>query len=470
MPSQATARFACLALFILPNSFLSAQGIAQDSLTLNQALATATMHAPQLRARQSAIEGARSGVTLSDARLLPSLDIGGQVTYATDNNITGAFFAQPVLLPLSGLVRPAADNGPIYGNGFGATLTWTPFTFGRITWQRRQARSELAFAMDDASDELFEVRLRVATAYLNLLRQQELIRVQEQALARADVLARSVRTLVASGLRPAADSLLANADVSRARIDVLAARRNATNAGSLLVELLGTSTAAPIVGTPFLDPLPAAADAMTQDRAISDSLADQPRLRPYVARLAVSEAKEAVVARSALPRVSLLGGLSARGSGFAPDGAIDHTLSGAFNDERVNLATGVMVNIPLTDALFTAARSSVERANTDAARADLESQTDHLRAQVTSAAADFGVARLTSDEVPEQLAAATAAYQQMSVRYAAGLTSQAELAQAQYLLTRAETDQVVARIGAWTAWLNLCAARGDLTPFLGAVR
>jgi outer membrane protein TolC len=463
-------RVACVAVFVLPNSCLRAQGTAPDSLNLKEALATATAHAPQLRARQSAIEGARSGVTLSDARLFPSLDIGGQVTHATDNNITGAYFAQPVLVSVSGPVRPATDNGAIYGNGFGATLTWTPFTFGRTTWQRRQARSELTFAMDNASDELFEVRLRVATAYLNLLRQQQLIHVQEQSLARADILARSVRTLVASGLRPAADSLLAIADVSRARIDVLAARRNTTNAAALFVELLGTSTASPIVGTPFLDPLPANADVTAQDQATPDALADHPRLRPYAARLAVNEAKEAVVARSALPRVSLLGGLSARGSGFAPDGTIDRTLAGAFNDERVNLATGVMVNIPLTDALFTAAHSSVERVNTDAARADLEAQRDHLRAQIASAVADFGVARLTSDEVPLQLAAATAAYQQMSARYAAGLTSQAELAQAQYLLTRAETDQVVARIGAWTAWLNLCAARGDLTPFLGAVR
>jgi outer membrane protein TolC len=58
----------------------------------------------------------------------------------------------------------------------------------------------------------------------------------------------------------------------------------------------------------------------------------------------------------------------------------------------------------------------------------------------------------------------------MNARYAAGLTTQAELAQAQYLLTRAETDEVVVRIGAWAAWLNLCAARGDLAPFLRSIQ
>jgi hypothetical protein len=108
--------------------------------------------------------------------------------------------------------------------------------------------------------------------------------------------------------------------------------------------------------------------------------------------------------------------------------------------------------------------------HTDADRAELEIQQDHLRAQLGSANADFGVAVLTSQEAPVQLAAASAAYRQMNARYAAGLANQAELAQAQYLLTRAESDELVARIGAWASWLNLCAARGDLTPFLRAVR
>ena len=39
---------------------------------------------------------------------------------------------------------------PVYGSGFGAALSWTPFTFGQTTWQRRQARSELTLAQNNA--------------------------------------------------------------------------------------------------------------------------------------------------------------------------------------------------------------------------------------------------------------------------------------------------------------------------------
>lgn len=469
MTRRTAARDLSLAFSLLAASHLHAQNSTRDSLTLGQALSIAAAHAPRLRARQSAVEGARSGVALSNERLLPSLDVGAQFTRATDNNITGALFSQPTIIPVSGPVRPATDGAPVYGSGFGATLTWTPFTFGQTTYQRKQARSELTLALDNASDEVFELQVRVSAAYLDVLRQQELIRVQEQSLSRADALARSVRALVGSGLRPAADSLLANADMSRARIDVLGARRNATAAGSVLSELLGTETLSSIAASPFLDLLPSDADTSISGAAQS-RLSQHPRLKPFAARAAVSEARQAVVARSTLPRVSLLGGLSARGSGIAPNGTIDRSISGAFSGERTNLATGVMVSLPLMDALFTGARTTQERARADADRAELELQQDHLRAQLASATADFGVAESASQEVPVQLAAATAAYRQMNARYVAGLATQAELAQAQYLVTRAETDNVVARIGAWSAWLSLCAARGDLTPFLQSVR
>jgi outer membrane protein TolC len=470
MPSRAAARTICLALAVVPGSLLDAQNPPRDSLTLGQALSIATAHAPRLRARESAIQGARSGVTLSNERLLPSFDVGGQIAHATDNNITGASFPQPTILPVSGPVRPATDGAPIYGNGFGALLAWTPFTFGQTTWQRRQARSELGLALDNASGELFEVQVRVSAAYLELLRQQELIRVQQQSLARADALALSVRTLVANGLRPAADSLLAMADVSRARIDVFTARRNTSNAQSVFSELLGIDAPPAIAAAPFLDPLPSDADTTTLSGATPVDLSKHPRLKPFISRVAVSEAHEAVMARSSFPRVSFLGGLAGRGSGIAPNGTIDRSFSGAFSGERVNLATGVMVSVPLMDAFFTGPRTAVERIRTDADRAELTTEQDHLRAQLASSNADFGVAALVSREAPIQLAAAAAAYRQMNARYAAGLATQAELAQAQYLLTRAETDALVARIGAWTAWLNLCAARGDLAPFLRSVK
>jgi outer membrane protein TolC len=58
----------------------------------------------------------------------------------------------------------------------------------------------------------------------------------------------------------------------------------------------------------------------------------------------------------------------------------------------------------------------------------------------------------------------------MNSRYSSGLATVADLAQAQYLLNRAEADVVLTRIAAWRAWLDQCTARGNLAPFLARIR
>ncbi|MEO8452989.1 MAG: TolC family protein [Gemmatimonadota bacterium] len=460
------AFLAVLGLALTPTAKVRAQALPVDSvLTLPHALAIAEARDPRLRGRASEVRAAEHTVTLSAQRLLPSIDLGAQVARATDNNITGASFPQAVVLPVSGPVRTTSSGTQVYGSAIGAMVAWAPFTFGQVGAQRRQARAELRLANAGMSGELFDERVTVATAYLGLLRARELVRVQRQSLVRAEASARAVRALAASGLRPGADSLLAGAEVSRARIDLLAAERDAANAGGRLGELLGAWSEVPqLSSTPFLDTIP----DVPATRPPPD-LAQHPHLEPFIARVAIGAARQAIAAGSALPRLSLVGAITARGSGIAPDGVIDRSFSGGIAPERTNVAVGVMVNLPLTDALFSGSRAGIESARLDAARAELSAQEDHVRAGLLAADANLSLALSVSREVPLQLSAASAAYQQVSSRYAAGLATLPELAQAQLILTRAEVDSVLARVAAWTAWLDRCASQGNLAPFLASV-
>lgn len=442
----------------------SAQSWANDSsLTLRRALSLAEAHAPRVRARSSEVAGADDAVTLSNALLLPTIDVGGQALRATDNNITGAIFPQTVILPVSGPVRPTTNGTLTYGNAFGIAVSWSPVTFGRVSSQRHQARATLELARDNLASAQFDETVQVAGAFLDLLTARELVGALEQALTRTETTARSVRVLAASGLRPGVDSLLAASDVSRSRIDVLAARRNAANVEARLAELLGATTALPVLdGRPFLQTLPAE-QAFPASTAYLDS---HPRLRPFAAQAEVSRARQSVALHAALPRVGLVAGASARGSGVAPDGSIDRTLSGGFSGDRTNLALGVVVSVNVLDVLFTGPRTGIERARTESDRFELQAQQDRVRSQVSAADTTFALALAAANEVPPQLAASRAGYQQMNSRYGAGLATVADLAQAQYLLTRAETDAIVTRLAAWRALLDQCAARGDLAQFL----
>jgi outer membrane protein TolC len=70
---------------------------------------------------------------------------------------------------------------------------------------------------------------------------------------------------------------------------------------------------------------------------------------------------------------------------------------------------------------------------------------------------------------PIQLEAARQAAQQAEARYKAGLGIIVEVADAQRLLTQAEIDDALARLGVWRAELALGVAQGDLTAFFRAV-
>jgi outer membrane protein TolC len=74
-----------------------------------------------------------------------------------------------------------------------------------------------------------------------------------------------------------------------------------------------------------------------------------------------------------------------------------------------------------------------------------------------------------ADNTPAQIAAARAASQQATTRYQAGLGNVDEVAQAQRLLTQAEIDDSLARLGVWRGLLGVATAAGDIRPFIAEV-
>ena len=67
---------------------------------------------------------------------------------------------------------------------------------------------------------------------------------------------------------------------------------------------------------------------------------------------------------------------------------------------------------------------------------------------------------------PIQVAAARAATEQATARYQSGLGNIDEVAEAQRLLTQAEIDDALARLGVWRGLLGVATAAGDIQPFV----
>src|SRR5207253_6653792 len=94
--------------------------------------------------------------------------------------------------------------------------------------------------------------------------------------------------------------------------------------------------------------------------------------------------------------------------------------------------------------------------------------TTTLTAQRNVAVATLEGSRKIAANTPVAVAAATALSQQANARYQSGLGTIVEVADAQRLLTQAEIDDSLARLGVWRALLSMAAVTGDIQPFLAS--
>jgi outer membrane protein TolC len=160
----------------------------------------------------------------------------------------------------------------------------------------------------------------------------------------------------------------------------------------------------------------------------------------------------------------------ARGSGASANGALDGGIDGLAFD-RANWAAGVQVVFPnLFDLAALRARKAAAAASTRAESARYDEAVLAVASEKQAAAAVLQAARAIAANTPVQLAAAQQNESQARARYNAGLASITELADAQSLLTQAETEDQLARVDVWRALLTTAVAQGDLASFEALTR
>jgi outer membrane protein TolC len=157
----------------------------------------------------------------------------------------------------------------------------------------------------------------------------------------------------------------------------------------------------------------------------------------------------------------------ARGSGAQTDGTRLDGLNGLAPNTK-NFALGFSVTFPLFDLPSLRARESVQQSAIRAETAKSAQISTDLKARSNAATAALEGSKKVAGYTPVQVSAATTANQQAAARYDAGLGTIVEVADAQRLLTQAQIDDALARLGVWRAMLGAAAANGDIQPFLRA--
>jgi len=428
-------------------------------LTMSQAVENALRSYPSIRVSQEQINAAAAGIRVARTAYLPRVDAAAQVNRATRNNVFGLLLPQSTIPSMSGPVLGTNNFGTAWGSAIGTLVTWEPFDFGL-----RQASVDAATAAQAQSEATlkrteFEVAVAATDAFLTLAAAQETVRAAQAAVDRSAVVVRTITALVSAQLRPGADQSRAEAELAAARTQLAQAGQATEVARATLAQFAGMEPAQIAIAAPRLRELPPREPVAPLNPAANPVAVEQN------AAVEQAQAQLRTLARSYFPRFYLLGAAYARGTGAETDGKNLGGLNGLAPNVQ-NYALGFSVNFPVFDFAALRAREAAQSATIRAQQARAELIARELRTQWNTAVAQLEGARNVAANTPVEVSAARAALEQATARYQSGLGTIDSVAEAQRLLTQAEIDDALARLGVWRGLLGVAAAAGDVRPFL----
>jgi outer membrane protein len=449
-------------LMLLMLAAIAALQSQQTPLTITAAVESAVRNYPSIRVSQEQINAAAAGIQLARTAYLPRVDALAQANRATRNNVFGLLLPQSVIPSMSGPVIGTNNFGTAWGSVVGGLVTWEPFDFGL-----RDANVAVASAAKNQSEAAlkrtqFDVAVSAVNGYLTLAAAQETVRAAQAGVDRAEVILRTTNALVNAQLRPGADASRAEAELAAARTQLIQVQQATEIARATLAQFVGGEPNQIDISAPGLLQLPSDHPVTALDTTSNPVSVEQNAV------VEQEQARLRALERTYFPRFYLQAAAYARGTGAELDGRILGGLNGLAPNVQ-NYAVGFSVDFPIMDLPAIRARQTAQSATIRAETARYQQIATDLRAQWNRAVANLQGARRIAGNTPVQVSAARAATQQATARYQSGLGNIDEVAEAQRLLTQAEIDDALARLGIWRGLLGVAAAAGDIQPFVAEV-
>ncbi|MPS64059.1 TolC family protein [Chryseobacterium sp.] len=455
-------------IFILALSsvFFANTAKAQEVLTLKSALETAVQNYGTIKAKESYRLSSQESIELAKRQYLPNLNISLQQDYGTVNGQNGPLYGFGGYgVASSGLPLPDQNWNASFGALYLANINWEFFSFGKAKQRVKVAESKNLRDTKDLSDEIFQHKVKVAAAYLNVLAAKKLKLSYARNLGRTDTIRRIVEVKERNGIVPGVDLSLAKADYANAMITYTKAKDNEQEQENKLAQLLGIPAQEFVLDSTLLKRVPT-------DFPIeaNSSMESHPLLALYKSRINVSEQEKQLLKTQYYPSFSMVGIFQTRGSGFGSGYAQnqnDYSTSywDGIHPTRSNYLLGLGVSWNFTQTYRLSKEISAQDYVSQGLKHEYDLAEQQLKAQLDLSENKWKNAITVYDQVPVQLKSANDAYIQRSVLYKNGLTDLVDLSQAIYALVRAETDRDIAISNVWNALLLKAAALGDFTVF-----
>ncbi len=387
--------------------------IPGDSLVLEQAIDFALDNQPLLRSASAAVQSASAGLTSAASSYYPSISAS-----ATAQRTDGVFVFNPSLP-----TRSQTYNN--YTTGF--QVQQMIFDFGK-TIERVSAGKDFA----DASESDYQasrqtVIMNTEVAYFGVVQAQQVVQVNEEAVAQAAQHLKEAKAFYSVGKRAQADVTKAEVDLANANVGLITARNQLRIARVKLENAMGVHPPAEFRVRSTFDIVPFTLD---MDSVKEITYAQRPELLAAQGRVAANRALASAAWDQHLPTLSATGNWS--WSNFE------------FPNLYSRWTAGLTLSLPLFEGFGISAQVDQARATADQAQADLDALKESIRLEVEQN-------YLSLREAEERISATDKLVQQAEEnlnlaekQYTAGVGTALEVTDAQLTLSNARITRIQA--------------------------
>lgn len=426
-------------------------------LSLSRLWELTSDHYPSLTEKQARIEESEYRKKELRNAAIPQVQLQLQNSLGTFEGTNGAFFPVPGVFNVSGngsIGRPGSGSNTM--NSFGSVLMdWKVSQFGKQQKMIEAAGYEVQEAQRNFEASKLALRAKTTRHYLDLLYTSSgRTWAEKNAVRVKEILDLSV-SLAEAGLKPGADTAL----VAAAYLQAQAQQEDWNGkyqAGQVNVKELAPT----LIGEQFV-PLQQYMGKLFTIENVDSVEASHPFLQTLEKQLMVKQVQKEVIGRKQLPSISLLAGLSARGTGINSDGSVKNNYASGFSNGAQNYLVGVGLSWNLTGLYTGSVEKKRAQKQVDAAhsRYQLEKLQMNTSLKALSSRIEAQLKQVVKTESAVQKT--TAAYELYLSRYEAGLINLTDLLQIQSLLQQVEKSNIEVHQELWTQLNTKAELSGD---------
>lgn len=410
----------------------SAHAQEVPTLTLQEAIDLALRHSPQMAQAEGSVTNALGAERTAIGAFLPSLSMSSGASHSSSERFN----------PQTNTSVTGSSNS--YNAGISASLEL--FTGGRRVAELSRARAETSASEAALIESRFAVILSAKRAFFEVLRADDLIRVAEARLQRAqeDLEAAQRRQQVGSATR--SDVLRAQLEVTNARQTLLQARNQKRTAAFNLGRLVGVTgevEARRDEADFAVEPLP-----MGRDELARLVLEAAPRVRSAEAALESAEAGVKAARAQYLPSIR------------ASSGYNWFNQEAVLSTGRTSWSLGLSLSYPIFNGFNR--EVAVERSRVQAKVAEIQRE-DARRAALAELERVLGALTLAEEQLALTEEAVRVAEEDLRVqqeRYRLGVSTILDQVASQHNLVQAEVNRI-------TALYDYLLARAELEALIG---